>query len=332
MRQKQAPFLIALLCLCCLTTINCMSPTTQTPQHPPHMATASSESGKNTCTGNSPMRAGTTQNQAVPIQPAIAEGQHTRTYLVHVPVQYTARTPLPAVIVFHGHGGTASDAERGTGFSRLADKEHFIAIYPQGLLDDEQHSIWASIGPYDYNIDETAFMNAMLNKLSHDFCIDTQRVYATGFSNGGGMSGFVACQLSTRIAAVAPIAGNYYPLQAGCHPKRPVPLLEIHGSNDPVVPYNGISAQVNPQWPLPAVQEWLRTWAQRNGCMRGPDIFFHSPMATGFRWTGCQQNASILHYRIEGGGHSIPATIGNLPTEQVIWDFFKLHSLVNSPS
>ncbi|GLV55544.1 esterase [Dictyobacter sp. S3.2.2.5] len=287
----------------------------------------SSQQGKNACAGNSPVRAGTTQNQVVAVPPAVARGQHTRTYLVHTPAQYTSRTPVPVIIIFHGHGGTASDAEQGTGFSQLADKEHFIAVYPQGLPDDQQLPMWASIGPYDYNIDETVFMNNMLDKLSKDFCIDSQRIYATGFSNGGGMSGFVACQLSTRIAAVSPISGNYYPLQAGCHPRRPVPMLEIHGSADPIVPYNGISAKVNPQWPLPAVQDWLHEWAQRNGCTQGPEVFARDKNSTGFRWTGCHQDASILHYRIEGGGHSIPATIGNLPTEQVIWNFFKLHSL-----
>lgn len=286
---------------------------------------------KSTCTTTAlSVTAGTTQNQVVEAQPAVARGQHTRTYLVHIPTLYTAKTAVPIVIIFHGHGGSAKGAEQSTGFSQLADKEHFIAVYPQGLADDNNLPMWASIGPIDYNIDETVFINDMLDKLTKDFCVDTQRIYATGFSNGGGMSGFVACQLSTRIAAVAPIAGNYYPLQTGCHPHRAVPLLEIHGSNDTVVPYNGISASVNPQWPLPAVMDWLHDWAQRNGCMKGPDKFFQNGNATGLRWTGCHQNTTILHYRIEGGGHSIPATIGSQSTEQVIWNFFKLYSLAGS--
>ncbi|GCE30938.1 hydrolase [Dictyobacter alpinus] len=263
----------------------------------------------------------------MPAQPAVARGQNYRTYLVHVPALYDPKKSFPVVIVFHGHGGSAESTEQGTGFSQLADKEHFIAVYPQGLRDDNQLFMWASIGPFDYNIDETAFMNTMLDKITKDFCVDTQRVYATGFSNGGGMSGFVACQLSTRIAAVAPIAGNYYPLQAGCYPKRPVPLLEIHGSNDSTVPYNGISATVNPQWPLPPVLDWLHDWAQRNGCTKGPENFFHDGETSGLRWTNCRQDATIMHYRIEGGEHSIPAMIGNQPTQQVIWNFFKLHSL-----
>ncbi|GER90137.1 esterase [Dictyobacter vulcani] len=290
-------------------------------------ATPASQSNKNTCAKPSPIKAGTTENQAVAAHPAASRGQHTRTYLVHVPAQYSAKTAVPMVIIFHGHGGTAQEAEQDTGFSQLADKEQFIAVYPQGLPDDGQMPMWASIGPLDYNIDETVFMNDMLDKLTKDFCVDTQRIYATGFSNGGGMSGFVACQLSTRIAAVAPISGNYYPLQAGCHPQRAVPMLEIHGSADPIVPYNGISAKVNPQWPLPAVQDWLGEWAKRNGCTKGPEQFFQDKNATGFRWTDCHQNATIMHYRMEGEGHTVPAKIGNLPTEQVIWNFFKLHTL-----
>ncbi|WP_165423844.1 alpha/beta hydrolase family esterase [Ktedonosporobacter rubrisoli] len=296
------------------------TPTTATP-------TASPMSANVDCNKASPIQPGTTQNQVVSAHPQASRGEHTRSYLVHLPSSYTGKTALPVVIVFHGHGGDAANAEQSTGFSQLADSEQFLAVYPQGLLDDDHLPFWASIGPLDYNIDETLFMNDMLNKLEHDFCVDTQRIYATGFSNGGGMSGFVACKLAHRIAAVAPIAGNYYDVQGGCKPGRPVPILEIHGSQDPIVPYNGISPETNPQWPLPSVHDWLQAWATRNGCTKGPQQFFQDSDTTGLQWTNCQQNATVMHYRIEGGGHSIPATIGKQPTSLVIWNFFKAHPM-----
>ncbi|HLQ30930.1 MAG TPA: hypothetical protein VK140_16970 [Ktedonobacteraceae bacterium] len=93
------------------------------------------------------------------------------------------------------------------------------------------------------------------------------------------------------------------------------------------MPYNGISLNENPAWPLPAIPQWLSEWATRDGCTRGPVIFLHESRATGEQWTGCQGNAVVAHYCIEGGGHAWPPLIGGRSGATVMWSFFQSHPL-----
>lgn len=270
---------------------------------------------------------GSSRNQNIAVNPAVSKGSSQRSYLVHLPVGYNGMQPMAVVLAFHGHGGDASGEESDTGFSKLADQDDFIAVYPQGLLDDQNLPFWASIGPLDFGIDDALFVSNLLTQLQDNFCVDAQRIYATGFSNGGGMSGFLACKLAGRIAAFAPASGNYYALPGGCHPGRAVPILEIHGTADSVVPYAGISAQQNPQWPLPSIPQWLQDWATRDGCTQGPLLFMQKPEVTGEHWIGCRGNATVIHYRLEGVGHSLPSSIGGEETAVLLWNFFQAHPL-----
>ena len=282
------------------------------------------------CGKASSIQPGTTANVVIAAHPTVARGKATRSYLVHVPAGYKSSQPQAIVLVFHGHGGDAAGAESSSGFSTLAEQRGFLAVYPQGLLDDDGLPFWASIGPIDYGIDDALFISDVLNKLQTDFCVDPHRIYATGFSNGGGMSGFLACKLALRIAAFAPVSGNYYDLPGGCHPGRPVPILEIHGTADHVVPYAGIPPSVNPVWHLPSIPQWLQDWASRNGCTQGPIIFSQKSDATGEQWIHCNANATVMHYRMEGGGHSLPSAIGGQSTATILWDFFQAHPLPDS--
>jgi polyhydroxybutyrate depolymerase len=279
------------------------------------------------CGQASPVTPGTTANQTIPAFPAVSHGASTRTYLVHVPPSYQANVPLPVVLAFHGHGGDAAGMEQLTGFSALADQQGFLAVYPQGLLFTDDTTFWASAGPIDEGIDDVLFVSTVLDDLQHKFCVDASRVYATGFSNGGGMTYYLACALSGRIAAFAPVSGNYYRVQGGCDPARPVPILEIHGTADGIVPYMGLPGAQNGGWPLPAIPDWLQGWASHNGCADGPVIFLQSSYITGERWTGCQGNAEVAHYRMEGEGHAWPASIDGPSGAAVIWQFFQAHPL-----
>ncbi|MEO6890988.1 MAG: PHB depolymerase family esterase, partial [Ktedonobacteraceae bacterium] len=210
----------------------------------------------------SPIAPGRSAGVTIASHPAVSEGQRTRTYRVHVPTIYEAHQSVPVVLVFHGYTGTATGMEQGSGFSQLADQENFIAVYPQGLPDgDGGAPFWASVGPIDNGVDDVLFVSDILSDLQRKFCIDARRIYVTGFSNGGGMTGFLACRLAGRVAAFAPVSGNFYNPPGGCSPGRPVPILDFHGTADHVLPYNGIPASENAAWPLPPVSQWLQTWA-----------------------------------------------------------------------
>ncbi len=286
------------------------------------------------CGHASPVQAGVSVNITIAVNPAESEGKSTRTFLLHLPKQYDDTKPLAVILAFHGHGGSAAGMEAGSGFSPLADQQHFIAVYPQGLNEQFTNiSFWADIGQIDYGINDVEYVSDLLNYLQRTFCVDAQRIYATGFSNGGGMTTLLACRLAGRIAAFAPMSGDHFAIPGGCHPGRPVPILYTHGSADPIVPYNGSPPAKNPDWPVPPVLQYLQTWATRDGCSSGPTIFLRQagkagqPGVTGMQWTGCQGNVRIVHYRIDGGGHSWPPKIEGHTMAQVMWQFFSQYSL-----
>jgi polyhydroxybutyrate depolymerase len=271
---------------------------------------------------------GTSADQTFPVNPAESLDQNTRLYRVHIPSTYQNDQPIPLVLYFHGAGGTAAGGDRGSGFTALAERDHFIIVYGQGLPDvGSGVTFWADVGPVDNGIDDVHSTSLLLDDLQSKFCIDAHRVFATGFSSGGGMSNLLSCRLAGRIAAVAPVAGNFYLIPGGCNPGRAISILNIHGTADAALPYNGVPPSIDPSWPLPSIPQWLQTWAKRNDCGPGPVIFLHTPQVSGEQWSHCRGGTTVMHYRIEGGGHAWPGMLGDRSSLAVIWEFFQAHPI-----
>lgn len=277
------------------------------------------------------IRPGMTVMLKLPANPATADGHTTRSFLLYIPTAYNPAQQLSLLLIFHGAESSAAHVELDTDFSRLAEEYRFIAVYPQGL----PHAVsgtpfWAIAGPKDpfaSGINDLLFVSNLLNDLQRTLCVDAHRIYATGFSNGGGMAAYLACTLARRIAAVAPISATLAPVPGGCHPARPVPLLSFHGTADEELPYKGGPPSEIIPWPVAAVPAWLQDWATRNGCTSGPTVFLRQPNVTGEQWAGCQDNATVVHYRIENGRHAMPPPIGGVPAMEVVWRFFQEHRL-----
>lgn len=262
---------------------------------------------------------------------ALISGGVTRSYRVHIPTRYGGDRPVPVMLIVHGDGGSAGGIESYTGMSDLADRADFIAVYPQGMVGRNRATTWATGGPIDPPVDDVAFVADLLDRLEATLCVDARRIYATGFSSGGSMTGILACDLAGRIAAFAPVSGAFYPRSQTCLPERPAPILEVHGNGDPVVPYGGGTLDR-----LPSIPDWLQQWAVRDGCAASPARFTQSGAATGLRWTGCGMGAIITHYRIAGGGHDWPGSQtstarSNSPqtidATAVIWQFCQAYAL-----
>lgn len=264
------------------------------------------------CGNPSPVVPGTTTQETVQVDPKVSLNQTTRTYMLHIPLNYQPQLPLPLLLVFHGRGSNAAEVEGYTGFSQLADRERFIVAYPQGLQNASGETFWDSSDPPTQGVDEVAFVNIVLDAIEQKLCVDRRRIDATGFSNGGGMTGMLACRLAGRIAAFAPVAGNFFDYRQGCHPGRAVALLNSHGTADDVVPYNM----------QPGVLQWLNQWAGLDGCETGPVTFAQIAGVTAMQWTNCQGDVAIFHYRVEGEKHTWPKTLGNFPADETIWRFF----------
>jgi polyhydroxybutyrate depolymerase len=259
----------------------------------------------------------------------IFSGGLQRRYRLHIPRGYHDTLPQALVMNFHGHGSNAMRQERLTEMSRLADRYDFIVVYPQGTIGLDHSTGW-NTGPWNYpHVNDVLFVSDLLNHLESTLCVDPQRVYATGFSNGGSLTNVLACKLADRFAAFAIVSGGMHPVAGGCYPARSVSIMEFHGTNDHIVPYTG-NLQNDDE---PPITQWLTDWAIRDGCARTPVIFFHRDGILGERWPSCQDGAVIVHYRIRGEPHQWPTvdftSIGGhvVSASILIWQFFQLHSL-----
>jgi polyhydroxybutyrate depolymerase len=222
--------------------------------------------------------------------------------------------------------------ERYTGFSHLADQMSFIVVYPEGATGASGKAGWASGGVGRPHTNDVLFVSDLLDKLQRQLCIDPMRIYATGFSNGGGMVFVLACKMAGRIAAFAPVAGAFFRVMPSCAPNRSVPILEFHGTSDYVTPYAG-----NPYLHETSVSDWLSFWSTADGCRPGVQSFLTLGSVTGLEWTGCTGDGIVVHYRLNGGTHVWPGGVGGpagVPTVDqmvnaslLIWQFFRLHPL-----
>ena len=228
-----------------------------------------------------------------------------RTALVHLPATATVAPaePRPVVLSFHGFSGSASLLAATDGLAAEADEEGFVTVHPEGLpvgLNDQV----AGASGWDTDkseVDEGAFVAALLDELGAQICIDPSRVYATGFSAGGYIALLMACALPERIAAVATVAAAYQ--SAECPPAdRAIPTLAFHGLDDIVTPFDGRrSDQAGTFVP---VADALEAAAARNGCAGTPEVAAVTPTVESVRWTRCA--APTVLYRLEKHGHAWP--------------------------
>jgi len=225
------------------------------------------------------------------------------------------------VISYHGYTFTAERMARYTNMAEEADKAGFMLVYPQGL--DNPPSWNAGINTGDAN--DVQFTRDLISFLEKNYCVNSHRIYVTGFSLGGGMAYRIACTLSNQVAAIATVSGAYYHFPGGCHPSRPIPVLEIHGQADQDAPYDG-----NPSAGMAAVQVYLNVWLNRDGCDDTSKVFFQKGDVTGIEWTHCAGDSIVVHYRVSDGGHNWPGAATNfagftthvIDANVVIWDFF----------
>lgn len=291
------------------------------------------------------------QAKAVPALPkgaarliTLAVGGHQRTYLIHVPATMSTDRRVPAVLVFHGGGGAPEQMIGSTRFDELGDRYGFVSVYPTGYLHSWNDGRGADSKAGAHGIDDVAFVSALIDRIVAQNNVDPKRVYATGMSNGGMFSQRLGCQLSTKLAGIAPVAGTQPAANvAGCKPRKPMPVLEIHGTADAVVPYEGGVVRhtsgrnggpgTSPVLSAAATQQ---LWRKLNGCA-SPAVRMQQagdgPSITR-QVSTCKGGAKVELYSISGGGHAWPPEpahaagllVGTLEpqfdTSATIWRFF----------
>jgi polyhydroxybutyrate depolymerase len=300
---------------------------------------------------------------AAPLAPAAADqrcdlqvGGRTRHYTVHVPPGYDGKTPRPVVIMLHGGGGTSKGAATETGWDVKADRENFLAVFPDALARDPAKPNHFSRNPQLWNDgsdrfyagqqapDDVAFLKAVLDELLAKFNVDGQRIFVTGFSNGASMTFRFGAAASRRIAAIAPVAGAYWPEPLTM--ERPLPLCYLTGTADPLnlmnggVPkmaFGGSSDQMRAK-PKPPVRDAILKWAKAIGC---PTPAAQTNEANGVRiemFGPSRENTEIVFVTVADQGHTWAGGKSLLPERWVgkrtdklnatdfIWNFFKQHA------
>jgi polyhydroxybutyrate depolymerase len=246
----------------------------------------------------------------------------TRTYRLHLPAGFSPDSLYPLVINMHGLGSNALEQELYTAFNTVSDTGNFIVTYPNAV-----NGAWNVLG--SGGTDDVGFISALIDTLASEYNIDLMRVYSTGMSMGGFMSYRLACELENRIAAIASVTGllALFP----CDPDRPVPILQMHGTADEVVPYSGVATTIS-------------HWVNHNGCPATPvitdlpDINTNDQSTVTVSYYGlCEDLTEVILYTINGGEHTWPGApiiIGvtnmDINASSEIWNFFKKYSLSSS--
>ncbi len=264
-----------------------------------------------------------------------------RTYIVYTPDSYDASTPMPLVLVLHGGGGNAENAQKMSEMNAVADREGFIVVYPNGTGRlDYRLLTWNAADnccgfAHDEQVDDVQFFRELIAQLQQDYTIDPNRIYVTGMSNGGMMSYKLACELSDVIAAVAPVAGAFN--LADCQPTHPVSVIIFHGTADEHVLYAGGPSlkSVDGERTDQPVSAAVDFWTAHNGCTAEPTPSEVGNIIT-VTYANCSTDADVTLVTIEGGGHAWPggergSRQGDEPTQEidaseVMWEFFAAHS------
>jgi polyhydroxybutyrate depolymerase len=258
-----------------------------------------------------------------------------REYIIYIPANYTGNIPTPLVINYHGYGSTASEQMAYGDFRSIADTSGFLIVHPQGtLLDGTTH--W-NVGGWTVGstVDDVCFTEALIDSLVNMYNIDAARIYATGMSNGGFMSFLLACQLSEKIAAMGSVTGSMTPeTYINSNPQHPTPILQIHATTDPVVPYNGAS------W-TKSINEVIEYWVDFNNCNATPVITELPDLDPGdgstvehIIYNEGDNGVSVEHFKVIGGGHTWPGSTFTLPGTNYdidasfeIWKFFSKYDI-----
>jgi polyhydroxybutyrate depolymerase len=261
---------------------------------------------------------------------SIVTSGETRQYLLYVPKTYDRSKATPLVISLHPAATWPAAEMEISRWNDLADEQGFIVVYPSG---SDFPRVWPM--GQDSLESDVKFISDLIDKLEAAYNIDPARIYADGMSNGGGMAFALSCRLSDRIAAVGAVAAAQTLGWDQCGDSRPVPTVAFHGTADAFAPYQGGSSPVLPD-SVPKIRDWTALVARRNRCEGSP---VEARIATTVRrlvYTNCVENADVILYTVEGGGHTWPGgkplpkwTVGPTTLEinatRLMWTFFLQH-------
>jgi polyhydroxybutyrate depolymerase len=242
--------------------------------------------------------------------------------------------PAPLVIVLHGNTQTGADMAMRTSWPAMATREHFGVVFPDGL-----NRAWADFRPNanragrtpPKGTDDIAFITALIEKFIADGTADPKHIYVTGVSNGGAMAMTLVCARAELFAAAASVIINLTDESANaCHPSRPVPMLMMNGTADPLIPYEG--GRGTSRFAMPgfwSTEKTLDFWRRANGCetqdaaVTDLDDRDRSDQSTVTRIDSrCPERRDVVLYRVNHGGHRMPGAFPDARFRRLVDAFF----------
>lgn len=255
-----------------------------------------------------------------------------RSYLLHVPASYDDSKPTSLIFALHGGTGSAKNIEQQSQLPELSDQEGFILCLPDGL-NKTWNAGWCCGKASEKNHDDVGFISKLIDELIGEYNIDPKRVYVTGMSNGAMMSYRLACELSNKIAAIAPVAGTM--VTESCNAENAVSIIHFHSYQDKNVPWDGgIGDGISDHYNTP-IDSVMSSWKGSNLC--GSDSTENRAGYDYFSWANCSDSSEIELYITDDGGHSWPG--GTQPRNKadepsttinanaLMWAFFQAHPM-----
>jgi polyhydroxybutyrate depolymerase len=272
--------------------------------------------------------------QTLLLDSLVYDGQ-MRTYFFYVPQSYTPAEAHPLVLNLHGAGSSGLEQIIYSRFHDTADSAGVLVLTPDAL-DNFWNSGFGEVP--DSDPDDVGFLLALIDTVSANWSVDPDRVYSTGMSNGGYMSYRLACEAPDRLAAIASVTGSMTTgVLSECSPSRPVPVMQIHGTEDATVPYGGSLASAS----IPDVVDF---WVANNDCPTEPALFDFPDLASEgcsvqqVRYFPCLDWSEMVLLRVDGGGHTWPGafplpgagcTNQDIRASNEVWNFFRRHNRAN---
>jgi len=262
-----------------------------------------------------------------------------RTYILNLPPDYYDTSNLTLVVVLHGFGGSASQAEADYGVTDKANAEGFIVVYPDGVLSNGPFHLrsWntGTCCPVAQteNVDDVHFISVLIDQMIANYKVNPKKVYVAGMSNGAMMAYTLACDLSNKIAAITSVSGTLM-VSSPCQPSRAVPILHIHSAIDTHVPFEGGIGMANHYFT--PVDSTMSVWSALDSCNAPPQVTENAGYSL-TEWKDYTGKVAIDLYLTQDGGHSWPGGLkprdkADPPSSAVnatdlLWNFFQQYSL-----
>ena len=254
-----------------------------------------------------------------------------RPYTLKVPSGYDAAKPTPLLVMFHGYGASGAIEESYFRIADVVDAHGFLYAYGNGTVDSKGKRFWnATDGCCNLDgksVDDVAYAGAIMDDVASKYNVDPKRIFVIGHSNGGFMVHRLACDLSTRIAAIVSLAGAVWNDPARCNPTSPVSILDVHGDADSTILIGGGGTP-----PYPSEAATMATWAQKNGCSgaltaNGKTLDLDTGIAGAETveraYAGCPSGTDVELWTLQGGAH-VPSLA--VPTwAEEVWGFLNAH-------